>query len=145
MNPDNQMVQLEKKIIDIHPGDKNIDLVVILISYITKTKLKNDKQITQYQVGDDTGSILCNFYDDVGDKISEGDILILKGSYATIFKNHLVLYTAKPGFGSITKINEFFMTFSEYPNLSAQVYDELPAEEYDKRSRGGKGYQRMHK
>ena len=145
MNPDNQMVQLEKKIIDIHPGDKNIDLVVILISYITKTKLKNDKQITQYQVGDDTGSILCNFYDDVGDKITEGDILILKGSYATIFKNHLVLYTAKPGFGSITKINEFFMTFSEYPNLSAQVYDELPAEEYDNRSRGGKSYQRMHK
>ena len=145
MNPDNQMVQLEKKIIDIHPGDKNIDLIVILISYITKTKLKNDKQITQYQVGDDTGSILCNFYDDVGDKITEGDILILKGSYATIFKNHLVLYTAKPGFGSITKINEFFMTFSEYPNLSGQVYDELPSEEYDKRSRGGKGYQRMHK
>ena len=125
MNLDNQMVQREKKVIDIHPGDKNIDLVVILITYITKTKLKNDKQITQYQVGDDTGSILCNFYDDVGDKINEGDILILKGSYATVFKNHLVLYTAKPGFGSITKINEFFMTFSEYPNLSAQVYDEL--------------------
>ena len=145
MNLDNQMVQREKKVIDIHPGDKNIDLVVILITYITKTKLTNDKQITQYQVGDDTGSILCNFYDDVGDKINEGDILILKGSYATVFKNHLVLYTAKPGFGSITKINEFFMTFSEYPNLSAQVYDELPQEEYDKRSRGGKGYQRMHK
>ena len=44
MNLDNQMVQREKKVIDIHPGDKNIDLVVILITYITKTKLKNDKQ-----------------------------------------------------------------------------------------------------
>jgi hypothetical protein len=43
----NQFIS-NKKIIDINPGDKNIDIKVILIQFISKNRLKNDLQITQY-------------------------------------------------------------------------------------------------
>jgi hypothetical protein len=107
-----------KRICDIKPFDKNLDMQVILISLVSKNKLKNESKITQFLVGDNSGSILCNFFDETGDKLNEGDIIFLKGSYASIFKNKLILYTGKPGFGQVIKIGEFFMTFSELPNLS---------------------------
>lgn len=109
---------VNKRICDIKPFDKNLDMQVILISLVSKNKLKNESKITQFLVGDSSGSILCNFFDDTGDKLNEGDIIFLKGSYASIFKNKLILYTGKPGFGQVIKIGEFFMTYSELPNLS---------------------------
>lgn len=107
-----------KKICEIRQGDKNIDIEVILIKKVYVFPLKNDKIINQYLVGDETGAICCNFFDDVGKQIKESDILFLKGAYATVFKKHLVLYTAKPGYGTITKTGEFFKAFVENPNLS---------------------------
>ena len=133
MNTDNNFIPGNKKVIEIRHGDKNVEILIILIQYNSKTKLKNDKQITQYQVGDETGSILCNFYDETGEKIKEGDIILLKGAYATLFKGHLVLYTAKPGFGTVTKMGEFFMILSEVPNLSEPLYDDVQMEEHEKK------------
>ncbi len=113
-----------KKICDLNPGDKNIDIKIILLQLISKNKLKNDLKITQYLVADNSGSILCNFFDDVGDSFNEGDILFLKSAYATKFKNNLILYTSKPGMGRIFKLGEFFMTFTETPNMSLKVFDD---------------------
>jgi hypothetical protein len=107
-----------KKIIDIKPYDKNIDIKIIMLQLISKNKLKNEVTITQFQVADYSGSIYCNFFDDVGDRLNEGDILFLKSAYATIFKNNLILYTSKPGLGQIIKIGEYFMIFTEIPNMS---------------------------
>ncbi len=113
-----------KKIADIKPGDKNIDIKIILLQFISKNKLKNDQKITQYLVADNSGSIFCNFFDDVGDFLNEGDILFLKTAYATKFKNTLILYTSKPGMGKVYKLGEFFMTFNENPNMSMKVFDD---------------------
>ena len=124
--------QINKKIKDIHPGDKGIDIIIILIEYLNKTTIKNGSHITQYLVGDDTGCIQCNFYDEIGDIVQEGDILFLSGAYATIFKQHLILYTAKYGLGRIIKLNEFFMTFSKKPNLSEYIYPIDNKDEHDK-------------
>ena len=124
--------QNNKKVKDIHPGDKGIDIIIILIEYLNKTTIKNGSHITQYLVGDDTGCIQCNFYDDIGDIVQEGDILFLSGAYASIFKQHLILYTAKYGLGKIIKLNEFFMTFSKIPNLSKEVYANDNKDEHDK-------------
>lgn len=118
-----------KKMIDVRPGDKNIDILVILIQQMSKNKLKNDKQITQFLVADDTGSILCNFYDSIGDIINEGDIILLTGAYASVFKNHLILYSGKSGFGRIIKVDEYFMTFSDTPNLSEVLYKDKDEQE----------------
>ncbi len=107
-----------KKVSDIKPGDKNIDIKLILVNLRERNLLKKDLKITQFHVADHSGSIFCNFFDDVGDILNEGDIIFLKGAYASIFKNNLILYTSKPGMGQIIKFGEFFMNYSEIPNIS---------------------------
>jgi len=116
-------IKPNKKIKDIKKGDKNINIIVILIEYLSKTSIKNGTLITNYLIADETGSIQCNFFDEIGDKIQEGDILYITGAYASLFKHHLVLYNAKPGFGQVGKMDEFFMSFSKTPNLSEKEYE----------------------
>jgi hypothetical protein len=123
-----------KRIAELKHGDKNLNLCVILVQLKSKNKLKNDVRITQYQVADESGSIMCNFYDDVGLRLNEGDILFLKGSYASIFKGHLILYTSKPGFGEVIKMGEYFMTYNDLPNLSLQTWVEKDDEKSGQRS-----------
>ena len=69
-------MKINKNIKDIKKGDKNINIIVILIEYLSKTSVKNGKHITHYLIADKTGSIQCNFFDEIGDKIQEGDILL---------------------------------------------------------------------
>lgn len=107
-----------KKISDLKPGDKNLDMKVILVNLISRNSIKKDFRITQFLVADPSGSIFCNFFDDTGDNLNEGDIIFLKTSYASIFKNNLILYASKPGIGQVIKMGEFFMSFSEIPNMS---------------------------
>jgi hypothetical protein len=107
-----------KKICDIKPYDKNIDIKILVLQLLSRNKSKNDIKITTFLVADYSGSINCNFFEDVGEMINEGDILFLKSAYASIFKNNLILYTSRPGFGQIIKLGEYFMLYTEIPNLS---------------------------
>ena len=107
-----------KKVSEIKNGDKNIDIKVILIKIISKHNLKNGGTITTFLVGDETGSIHCNFFDNVSDYIKDGDVLYITGAYSTLFNNHIILYQPKIGHGFVRKINEFFFLFSLKPNIS---------------------------
>ncbi len=103
---------------DIQSGDKNIDIKVILIKLLDQHKIKNGDTITTFLVGDETGTIHCNFYDNVSEYIKEGDVLYINGAYSTLFKNHIVLYQPKIGYGCVVKNDEFFFPFSLKPNIS---------------------------
>ena len=111
-------IKTNKKVIEIQNGDKNIDILVIIIKFLGKHILKNGGCITTFLVGDETGSINCNFFDNVSKFIKEGDILYITGAYSSLFKNHIFLYQPKIGFGLISKINELFFLFSSKPNIS---------------------------
>jgi hypothetical protein len=84
-----------KFIKDLKPGDKNLDMKFILIEKKHKTKTKNESTIQQYLVADETGCVLCNFFDDFGNFINEGDICLIRNGYASVFKNNLILYASK--------------------------------------------------
>ena len=103
---------------DIAPGKKLINIVFIVLEKKKVFKLKNEQQIYSFLVSDKTGSIICNFYDDVGSKIKEGDVIFIHSAYGSIFKNNLALYSPKLEHGNIVKIDDFFFNFSEKPNLS---------------------------
>ena len=110
-----------KKVKEIKNGDKNIDIIVILIKkIIDKHNLKNGSCITTFLVGDETGSIHCNFYDNVSEYIKEGDVLYITGAFSSLFNNHIVLYQPKLNYGHVKKIDEFFFQFSLKPNISEQ-------------------------
>ena len=113
-------LKVNKTVIEIKNGDKNIDIKVILIKFLGSHNLKNGNKITTYLVGDDSGSIHCNFFDNVSNFIKEGDVLFITGAYSSLFDNRIVLYQPKIGYGHVTKIGEFFFTFSLQPNISEQ-------------------------
>ena len=112
--------QTNKRIIEIKNGDKNINIKVILIKFLKSSIIKNGSKITTFLVGDESGTIHCNFFDNVSNFIKEGDILNITGAYSSLFDNSIVLYQPKIGYGHITKIGEFFFTFSLKPNISEQ-------------------------
>ena len=113
-------LKVNKKVAEIKNGDKNIDIKVILIKFLGSHNLKNGNKITTFLIGDDSGSIYCNFFDNVSNFIKEGDILFITGAYSSIFDNRIVLYQPKIGYGNVTKIGEFFLIFSLKPNISEQ-------------------------
>jgi len=55
-------------------------------------------------------------WNDYGAAIQPGDIIRFTKGYAQIFKNQLTLYVGRSG--SMEKIGEFCLLFSEVPNLS---------------------------
>jgi len=107
-----------KRVAEIKPGDKNLDIRIMILAQISKNTLKNEQKIRQFLVADSSGSIYCNFFDEVGENMNEGDVIFLKNAYASVFKNNLILYANKPGYGQVVKLGEYFMTFNEIPNLS---------------------------
>lgn len=88
------LLKTNKTICELNPGDKNLDLKIMLIHQATKNKLKETK-LTQFLAADQTGSILCNFFDEWGDKVKEGDILFLKSAYVSVYKNNMILYSSR--------------------------------------------------
>ena len=115
---DKNNFKTNKKVKEIKNGDKNIDIEVILIKRLSTHNLKNGNKITTYLVADDSGSIHCNFFDNVSNFIKEGDILYITGAFSSLFEDHIVLYQPKIGYGHVTKTGEFFFTFSLKPNIS---------------------------
>ena len=92
-----QNLQLNKKICDLKPHDKNIDIKIMVIQQMIKNQRCSNGEFRLYQflVSDNTGSILCNFYDEWGEKIKEGDILVLRCAYVSIYKSQMILYTSR--------------------------------------------------
>ena len=114
-------IKTNKKVKDINDGDKNINIQVILIKLLDKHNIKNGGCITTFLVADETGSINCNFFDNVSKFIKEGDILYITGAYSSLYDNHIVLYQPKINYGFVIKINEFFFQFASKPNISEKV------------------------
>ena len=113
----NQFVP-NKNVKDIKNEDKNLNVQVILIKFLGQYNIKNGRSIATYLVGDETGSIHYNFFDNISEKIKEGDILNITGAYSSLYNNHIVLYQPKNGHGNITKIYEYFLNFALKPNIS---------------------------
>lgn len=103
---------------DLSPGKKLINIIFIILERKKIYKLKNEQNIYPFLVADTTGSVVCNFYDELGQSMKEGDIVYVHSAYASIYKNSLCLYTPKLDHGTIIKLDEFFFNFKEEPNHS---------------------------
>jgi len=104
------------KIAEIRPYMKAINCVFIVLDKDPPTKTKDEHSIYQCLVADYTGSMYISLWDTNGEQVQPGDIVKLKGGYATLFKGSLILYCGKKG--SLERVGEFTMVFSELPNMS---------------------------
>ena len=113
-----------KTLDQITPGMKNLALRVILLERKFSTKLKSDQIMVQFVVGDASGCALCNFYDEVGMKLKESDIVELTGAYSSLFKQNMVIYTTnKKEYGKVKKVGEFYFQFNVKPNFSERKWE----------------------
>ncbi|XP_070570227.1 SOSS complex subunit B2-like [Ptychodera flava] len=101
---------------DIRPGQKNINVIFILLEIGRPTTTKDGHEVRSCKVADKTGSVNISIWDSVGDLIQTGDIIRLTRGYASMWKGCLTLYTGRGG--ELQRIGEFCMVFSEVPNMS---------------------------
>ena len=73
--------------------------------------LKNNDKLTQFIVADDTASIRCNFFGDIGESLKPGEIIYMNGAYTSLYKDMLVLYQGKKGM--VYRLRDFFFSFDE--------------------------------
>ena len=118
--------QVKHSIGNLKPQDRNLELKVILLEKTTSHETKSRQQLTQFLVADNTGSIHCNFFGELGLKFKSGDIVYMEGAYASLYQGNMVLYTGKKA--SIYRIGKFFMSFKELPRMSDKKYEMKDAE-----------------
>jgi hypothetical protein len=97
---------------------KMIDCVFIVLEKGT-THTTNQGTVVNWLVADETASIYFSVWgDNTGcETLKENDIIQLRAGYATLFQGkNLILYAGR--YGSIQRIGEFTMLFTETPNMS---------------------------
>ncbi|VDM09263.1 unnamed protein product [Wuchereria bancrofti] len=98
------------------PNMKNINLTFIVLDIGQSRRTPQGHDVRTIRVADPTGSVLMGVWNDVGDNIFAGDIWRLRNGFTTIFKGSLSLSYGK--MGELLKTGEFFMVYSEVPNMS---------------------------
>ncbi|XP_040213009.1 SOSS complex subunit B2 isoform X1 [Rana temporaria] len=101
---------------DIKTGQKNLNVVFIVLEIGRVTKTKDGHEVRSCKVADKTGSITVSVWDEIGSLIQPGDIIRLTRGYASLWKGCLTLYSGRGG--ELQKIGEFCMIYSELPNFS---------------------------
>lgn len=101
---------------DIRPGQKNINVVFIVLEISHPTITKENREVRTFKVADSTACINVSIWDEPGQLLVPGDIVRLTKGYASIWRQCLTLYSGKNG--DIQKIGEFCMVINEQLNMS---------------------------
>ncbi|KAM4697810.1 SOSS complex subunit B2 [Rhinophrynus dorsalis] len=101
---------------DIQAGQKNLNVIFIVLEIGRVTKTKDGHEVRSCKVADKTGSITVSVWDEIGSLIQPGDIIRVTKGYASMWKGCLTLYSGRGG--ELQKIGEFCMVYSELPNFS---------------------------
>ncbi|XP_015607082.1 SOSS complex subunit B homolog [Cephus cinctus] len=101
---------------DIRPGQKNINVVFIVLEVGHPTFTKENREVRTFKVADNTACMNVSIWDEPGQLLAPGDIVKLTKGYASVWRQCLTLYSGKNG--DIQKIGEFCMVINEQLNMS---------------------------
>lgn len=101
---------------DIRPGQKNINVVFIVLEVGHPTITKENREVRTFKVADSTACMNVSIWDEPGQLLVPGDIVRLTKGYASVWRQCLTLYSGKNG--DIQKIGEFCMVINEQLNMS---------------------------
>ncbi|XP_014487054.1 PREDICTED: SOSS complex subunit B homolog [Dinoponera quadriceps] len=101
---------------DIRPGQKNINVVFIVLEVSHPTITKENREVRTFKVADSTACMNVSIWDEPGQLLVPGDIVRLTKGYASVWRQCLTLYSGKTG--DIQKIGEFCMVINEQLNMS---------------------------
>ena len=112
--------KVSHKIAELKPNEKNIELRCIVIKKEEEKMLQNNVNLYKYLIGDSTGSIFCNFFNENFSDLENGEILYLNGFVTNLYKNKLVMYQSKNS--KAIKIGKYVFEFLIHPNKSKINY-----------------------
>lgn len=101
---------------DIRAGQKNINVVFIVLEVSHPTITKENREVRTFKVADSTACMNVSIWDEPGQLLMPGDIVRLTKGYASVWRQCLTLYSGKNG--DIQKIGEFCMVINEQINMS---------------------------
>lgn len=101
---------------EIRPGQKNINVVFIVLEVGHPTITKENREVRTFKVADNTACMNVSIWDEPGQLLVPGDIVRLTKGYASVWRQCLTLYSGKNG--DIQKIGEFCMVINEQLNMS---------------------------
>lgn len=95
------------KIRDLKPNQNNVNILVIVEKKGDKKEIKKDTRkiyLSETIVNDETGEIQLKLWNDIIDKINQGDILLIENGFISEFRGTKTITLGRQG--KLRKINE---------------------------------------
>jgi replication factor A1 len=126
------------KVEGLSPRSRRVNLTAKVVSMnpVREVVSRNDgssHKVTEFLVGDETGSVLLTLWDADIEKVKEGDIVDIGNAYISLFRGQMRLNIGK--FGTIAPSKTSIGEVKKENNLSEKTYEQ-------ERSYGGYGGQR---
>jgi len=124
------------KVGELTPNSKAVNVTAKVVSKgeVRSTTSGHDyspHRVVDALVGDETGCIYLNLWDDNIDKVKEGETLNIKNGYVSLFRGSMRLNIGR--YGS-------FETVTESPIKEVNTQNNLSSKQYEQERRFGGGY-----
>lgn len=119
---------VDVKIGELTPNSKAVNVVAKTVSKGEVRSTTSGRDYTAHRVvdvlvGDETGCVYLNLWDDNIDKVKEGDILKIKNGYVNLFRGNIRLNIGRYGTFEVVTEPEIKEVNTEN-NLSSKVYEQ---------------------
>ena len=119
---------VDVKIGELTPNSKAVNVIAKVVSKGEVRSTTSGRDYTAHRVvdalvGDETGCVYLNLWDDNIDKIKEGDVISIKNGYVNLFRGNMRLNIGRYGTFEVVaepKIGEV----NTENNLSSKVYEQ---------------------
>jgi replication factor A1 len=124
------------KVGELTPNSKAVNVTAKVVSKgevrsITSGRDYSPHRVVDALVGDETGCIYLNLWDDNIDKVKEGETLNINNGYVSLFRGSMRLNIGR--YGS-------FETVTESPIKEVNTQNNLSSKQYEQERRFGGGY-----
>ena len=126
---------VDVKIGELTPNSKAVNVIAKAVSKGEVRSTTSGRDYTAHRVvdvlvGDETGCVYLNLWDDNIDKAKEGDILNIKNGYVNLFRGNMRLNIGR--YGSFEVVAE--------PKIEVNTENNLSSKQYEQERRFGGGY-----
>jgi replication factor A1 len=127
---------VDVKVGELTPNSRAVNVTAKIVSKGEARSTVSGRDYTQHKVvdalvGDETGSVYLNLWDDNIEKINEGDTIKIKNGYVNLFKGYMRLNIGR--YGSFEKV-------TDSPIASVNTENNLSNKQYEQERRFGGRY-----
>lgn len=85
---------------ELRPGDKNVTCTLVLVERLGGTRslaTKDGHKVSAFRAADESAAVELAVWDRPGEVFAPGDVVVLRGGYASLYRTKLVLYVGTHG------------------------------------------------